>query len=84
MLKNSTNNKSLNSKSLNGKSYKTKLSALLLATINMNSFAAVNQCREVGGMGLAEAIDETNLVTALSGDFTGAWAKILGLTESSL
>ena len=62
---------------------KTILSALLLATLSTNGFASAKQCREVGGMGLAEAIDETSLVAALSGDMTGARAQILGQTKTS-
>lgn len=59
------------------------LSVLLLTTLCSNSFASAKQCREIGGMGLAEAIDETNLVAALSGDMTGAHAQILGQTKTS-
>ena len=66
-----------------GKLNITILSAVLLATQSINSFATAKQCREVGGMGLAEVVDETNLVAALSGDFTGARAKILGQTKTS-
>ena len=56
---------------------------LMLTTLSSNSFASVNQCKEIGGMGLAEAIDESNLVAALSGDMTGARAQILGQTKTS-
>jgi len=59
------------------------LSAVLLIVLSSSGFAATNQCREVGGMGLAEAINETNLVAALSGDFTGARAEILGQKKNS-
>lgn len=65
------------------KSYKTIFTALMLATLSSNSLASVKQCKEIGGMGLAEAIDETNLVAALSGDMTGARAQILGQTKTS-
>lgn len=64
------------------KSYKSIISGLLLSVLSANSFASANQCREVGGMGLAEAIDDTNLVAALSGDFNGARAQILGQTKT--
>lgn len=56
---------------------------LMLITLSSNSFASANQCKEIGGMGLAEAIDESNLVAALSGDMTGARAQILGQTKTS-
>lgn len=62
---------------------KTMFATLLLTTLSSNSFASAGQCREIGGMGLAEAIDETNLVAALSGDMTGARAVILGQQETS-
>jgi hypothetical protein len=66
-----------------GKSSKIILSTLMLAALSSNSFASKNQCKEVGGMGLAEAVDETNLVAALSGDMTGARAQILGQKKTS-
>lgn len=62
---------------------KIMLSAIMLTTLSQNSFASVKQCREIGGMGLAEAINETYLVAALSGDMTGAYAAILGQTKTS-
>lgn len=65
------------------KSYQAMLSVLLLTAVSSSSFASVNQCREIGGMGLAEAIDESNLVAALSGDMTGAHAEILAQTKTS-
>lgn len=52
------------------------LTTLTLIFISSGAFAA-KQCQEIGGMGLAEAIDETHLVAALSGDMTGANAKII-------
>jgi len=61
---------------------KSIIPALLLSVLSVNSFASTNQCREVGGMGIAEAIDDTNLVAALSGDFNGARAQILGQTKT--
>jgi len=39
-------------------------------------------CLDIGGMGLAEAIDETTLVAALSGDMSGARAVITGQRET--
>ncbi len=59
---------------------------IILGGITFNASAASSQCREIGGMGLAEAMDETHLVAALSGDMTGANAKITGQkkTETGL
>ena len=61
-------------------------SVIIFGAININAQAASNQCKEIGGMGLAEAIDESHLVAALSGDMTGAHAKITGKekTETGL
>ena len=64
------------------KPYKSIIPGLLLSVLSVNCFASASQCREVGGMGLAEAIDDTNLVAALSGDFNGARAQILGQTKT--
>ena len=61
--------------------YKAILSLLLIVTFNVSSFAK-NQCVAVGGMGLAEAIDETHLVASLSGTMAGARAKILAQTTT--
>lgn len=36
------------------------------------------QCLDIGGMGLAEGINESQLVAALSGDMAGAHAQITG------
>jgi hypothetical protein len=52
------------------------LTTLTLILISSSAFAA-KQCQAIGGMGLAEAIDETHLVAALSGDMTGANATII-------
>lgn len=52
------------------------ITTLILISISTGAFAT-KQCQEIGGMGLAEAIDETHLVAALSGDMTGANAKII-------
>lgn len=49
---------------------------LILILVSTGALAA-KQCQEIGGMGLAEAIDETHLVAALSGDMAGANAKII-------
>lgn len=43
--------------------------------------AADPHCVAIGGMGLANAMDETHMVAALSGDMTGAHAKITGKRE---
>lgn len=59
------------------------LSAALLTVLSSTGFSSTDQCREIGGMGLAEAIDETNLVAALSGDFTGARAEIISQKKTS-
>ena len=59
------------------------LSFFLLGILNINVQAASGQCIAVGGMGLAEAIDETHLVAALSGDMTGARAKITGQKKTN-
>lgn len=60
---------------------KIKFSFILLILVNSTSFAN-KQCLDFGGMGLAEAIDETHLVAALSGEMTGAYAKIVAQTET--
>lgn len=59
------------------------LSTLILSVFSATIFASTDHCKEVGGMGLAEAINETNLVAALSGDFTGARAEIIGQKKTS-
>ncbi|RDH85900.1 MAG: hypothetical protein DIZ80_00025 [endosymbiont of Galathealinum brachiosum] len=59
------------------------LSVVILSAFSAASYASSNLCKEVGGMGLAEAINETNLVAALSGDFTGARAEIIGQKKTS-
>jgi len=56
--------------------YKTILSTIVLGAFSLNAFSADKQCMQIGGMGLAEAMDETHLVAALSGDMTGANAEI--------
>lgn len=48
-----------------------------LSLIFISTSVAAKQCQQIGGMGLAEAIDETHLVAALSGEMTGASAKII-------
>lgn len=52
------------------------LSILLISLLSINTYSAGKQCIQIGGMGLAEAIDKTHLVAALSGDMTGAHATI--------
>ncbi len=66
--------------------YKSLLSTIILATLSLNAYSAKKECMPIGGMGLAEAIDETHLVAALSGDMTGATAEITGQekTETGL
>lgn len=54
--------------------FKIALSALVLTTFNAN--AAINPCMPIGGTALAEAIDQTSFVGALSGAFASASAKI--------
>jgi hypothetical protein len=38
--------------------------------------AALNSCMDIGGMALAEMVDDTNAVAAIAGSFTGARAII--------
>ena len=66
--------------------YKSLLSTALLVTLSLNAYSADKECVSIGGMGLAEAIDETHLVAAMSGDMTGANAEITGQkkTETGL
>ncbi len=61
----------------------TGLSAILLGAA---SAQASESCMDAGWVGLAEAIDETTLTAALSGDMAGATAKIIGQkkTETGL
>ena len=58
----------------------------ILGSLSVNAYSADKQCMPIGGTGLAEAIDETHLVAALSGDMTGATAEITGQikTETGL
>jgi len=53
--------------------------ALILSAFNVN---AAQQCIDIGGMGLAEAMDETHLVAALSGTMTGAHALVKSQTKT--
>lgn len=63
--------------------FKTMLTSLLLLVFSFNAQAEKRQCREIGGMGLAEALDDTHLVAALSGAFSGARAAITGKQETA-
>ncbi len=53
--------------------------ALLFSALSAN---AAQQCIDIGGMGLAESIDEIHLVAALSGTMTGAHALVKGQTKT--
>ncbi len=44
---------------------------------------AEDACLDVGGLALAEALDETSLVAAIAGDFTSASARIVGEHETT-
>lgn len=57
------------------------IGSMLLCALCSTANATNGRCIEIGGMGLAEAIDETHLVAALSGDMTGARATITGQRE---
>lgn len=58
--------------------------ALFLLLISNNTNAASSTCEEIGGMALANAIDETHMVAALSGEFAGgARAKITGQQKTA-
>jgi len=59
------------------------LPLILLGALNINAYAKNGQCIDIGGMGLAEAMDETHLVAALSGDMTGATASITGKKKTN-
>lgn len=66
--------------------YKSIFLTIILGSLSLNTYSADKQCIPIGGMGLAEAIDETHLIAALSGDLTGANAKITSqkTTETGL
>lgn len=51
---------------------------LVVLTVNV----IAKECVPVGGMALANAISETSLVAALTGDMTGARAEILKQTKT--
>lgn len=58
---------------------------LLLAAITLIGSTVSAQNKNVidmGGMGLAEAIDETHFVAALTGEFSGAYAEIISQKET--
>ena len=60
------------------------LSVVLLGASSVSVHAASHDCKAIGGMALADAIDETNLVAALSGELGGgARAKITGQEETA-
>ncbi len=55
----------------------TQISSLILTSLfSISAYSAPRHCIQFGGMGLAEAIDKTHLVAALSGEMTGAHATI--------
>ena len=59
---------------------------LLLAAVVLGgaqSAKAEDVCLDVGGLALAEALDETNLVAAFAGDFSSASARIVGERETA-
>lgn len=59
-------------------------SAILLVASSFSAQAAETECKAVGGMALADMIDETNLVAALSGELGGgARAKITEQKETA-
>jgi len=64
--------------------YKTIFSTMVLGSFSLNAYSADQQCIQIGGMGLAEAMDKTHLVAALSGDMTGANAEITGQKETEI
>ncbi len=47
--------------------YETIFSVIVLVSFSFNAYSADKQCMPIGGMGLAEALDETHLVAAMSG-----------------
>ncbi|MEH6346145.1 MAG: hypothetical protein V7785_13725 [Bermanella sp.] len=57
---------------------------LIVPALFFSAFSAnaAQQCIDIGGMGLAEAMDETHLVAALSGTMTGAHALVKGQTKT--
>ncbi len=60
------------------------VTALLLGLGSLNAHAKTDQCREIGGMALADAEDETHLVGALSGELGGgARAKITSQVKTA-
>ncbi len=66
--------------------YKAILVTIAMGLLSFNVYSADKQCIPMGGMALAEAMDETHLVAALSGEMTGANAEIIGQkkTETGL
>ena len=57
---------------------------LLLGLGSLNAHAKTYQCREIGGMGLANAVDETHQVGALTGKLRGgARAKITSQVKTA-
>ncbi len=64
--------------------FKSIFSIIILGSLSLNAYSADKECIPIGGMGLAEAIDETHLVAALSGDMTGANAKITGQKKTEM
>jgi hypothetical protein len=59
-------------------SYNIMLCIILVGNISVNAYAADNQCIPIGGTFLGEAVDETNRIVAATGDFTGAYVKVIG------
>lgn len=58
--------------------------AMLLLTGSVGAQATSNVCKQIGGMAMADAIDETNLVAALSGELGGgARASITAQKETA-
>ena len=57
---------------------------LLLGLGSLNTQAKTGKCREIGGMALADAVDETHLAGALSGELGGgARAKITSQVKTA-
>jgi hypothetical protein len=58
--------------------------AVLIGASSVTAQAGGSQCKEIGGMALADAIDDTDLVAALSGELGGgARARITAQRETA-
>ena len=55
-----------------------------LLSVSLNSHASGSMCKEIGGMALANAIDDSHMVAALSGELSGgARAEITAQKKTS-